>query len=101
MGFLLLPCSRFSNTSLYASVSLFLLSPLSHFSFQLKSTRFAACAARYHHPAGTLLDRPCKEPRRNASVLIAKERLRRSISGHVSREGTTLIDLKALVSLPH
>ena len=51
--------------------------------------------------AGTLLDRPGKEPRRNASVLIAKGKITAVQDGHVKPpEGATLIDLKDRFVLP-
>jgi imidazolonepropionase-like amidohydrolase len=51
--------------------------------------------------AGTLLDRPGKEPRRNASVLIAKGKIAAVQDGHVKPpEGATLIDLKDRFVLP-
>ena len=51
--------------------------------------------------AGTLLDRPGKEPRRNASVLIAQGKITAVQEGHVKPpEGATLIDLKDRFVLP-
>ena len=51
--------------------------------------------------AGTVLDRPGKEPRRNASVLIAKGRITAVQDGHVKPpEGATVIDLKDRFVLP-
>jgi imidazolonepropionase-like amidohydrolase len=51
--------------------------------------------------AGTLLDRPGKEPRRNVSVLIAKGKIASIQDGHVKPpEGATLIDLKNRFVLP-
>jgi imidazolonepropionase-like amidohydrolase len=51
--------------------------------------------------AGTLLDRPGKEPRRNASVLIAKGKIASIQDGHAKPpEGATLIDLKDRFVLP-
>ena len=51
--------------------------------------------------AGTLLDRPGKEPRRNASLLIAKGKVASIQDGHVKTpDGATLIDLKDRFVLP-
>ena len=51
--------------------------------------------------AGTLLDRPGKEPRRNASILIAKGKITAVQEGHVKPpDGATLIDLKDRFVLP-
>src|SRR5687767_10809148 len=51
--------------------------------------------------AGTLLDRPGKEPRRNASVLIAKGKITAVQDGHVKPpDGAVLIDLKDRFVLP-
>jgi imidazolonepropionase-like amidohydrolase len=51
--------------------------------------------------AGTLLDRPGKEPRRNASVLIAKGKITAVQDGHAKPpDGATLIDLKDRFVLP-
>jgi imidazolonepropionase-like amidohydrolase len=51
--------------------------------------------------AGTLMDRPGKEPRRSASVLIAKGKITAVQDGFAKPpEGATLIDLKDRVVLP-
>ena len=51
--------------------------------------------------AGTLLDRPGKEPRRNASVLIANGKIASIQDGHVKAPaGATLTDLKDRFVLP-
>src|SRR4030095_9788785 len=51
--------------------------------------------------AGTLLDRPGKEPRRNASILIAKGKIVSVQDGFAKpSEGVTVIDLKDRFVLP-
>ncbi len=51
--------------------------------------------------AGTLLDRPGKEPKRNASVLIAKGKITAVQDGHVKPpDGAALVDLKDRFVLP-
>jgi len=51
--------------------------------------------------AGTLLDRPGKEPRRNASILIAKGKIVSVQDGFTKpSDGVTLIDLKDRFVLP-
>lgn len=51
--------------------------------------------------AGTLLDRPGKEPRRNASILIAKGKIVSVQDGFTKpSDGATLIDLKDRFVLP-
>jgi imidazolonepropionase-like amidohydrolase len=51
--------------------------------------------------AGTLLDRPGKDPRRNASILIAKGKIVAIQDGFTKpNDGVTLIDLKSSFVLP-
>src|SRR5687768_14253860 len=51
--------------------------------------------------AGTLLDRPGKQPKRNATVLIAKGKITAVQDGHVKPpDGAILIDLKDRFVLP-